>query len=200
MSNRRLALVMCLVGFWASCAWGEIYTVPLDGLKGVYSSGDLGPWDKMIAVDMGLQFARIDSVALDVKGTTAPALERIWIFPGSPGEIGEVLWPFNFFIYSPDAPGKRGDAEVHYDGAFDIQVSFAPRFTPDWSFLKSGRAELQCQLEPPESAQIYAAQQIVPFLLGVENATLVIEGQAVPEPAEVLGVAAWGLMLISRRA
>jgi len=199
MEIAKYVVTGALVALWASLARGGTYSVPLDGLKGVYSNGDLGPSGKTISVDIGLQFARIDSVGLDIKGTMAPGLWRIRYFPGSPEEEVEILWPFYFYIRNPDSSGGA-DAEVRYDGAFDIQVPFTRHLTADWSFLNDGRAELQCQLVPPESApiDIYAAEQVIPFLAGIEDARLVIQGQAVPEPGQTSLVTIVAAALVRR--
>jgi len=82
-------------------------------------------------------------------------------------------------------------------GAFDTELTFQRFFTPDWAFLQDGRGELYFYSGSPFFDGTVVASQIVPGIVGITEGTLIIEGQAVPEPAGALGMAIGGLMLMS---
>ena len=187
MRNSRLVLVMCLMGLWATCARGEIYTVPLDGLKGVYSTGDIAPVGKSIPFDFGLPFVRIDNVQVQLKGTIAPGLWSIHSLVGGPADDRvEIFSALGVFVHDPGDYTVGGAGGLREDGAFDTILGLSRFFNADWGFLKDGRGDVDFQLWGPGFTDDVVETQIVPCVAGISEAALVVEGQAVPEPSGTL--------------
>jgi len=202
MRNARVVLAMCLALGWSACAWAGIYVAPLEGLKGVYSSdgGELGPGHRTAVFDFGQRFDRIDSVRIQVKGTIAPGLWDIRSLIGAfPDTRAEIYLSLSFFVHLGQDFTIGGTAGLREDGAFDTELTLSRFYTPDWGFLNNGRADLELYLVGPGFLADTVAVQIVPGIAGITEATLIIEGQAVPEPAGALGMAIGGLMLLSRQ-
>jgi len=174
-----------LTVLWPSCAWAGIYIAPLDGLKGVYTTdGDLAPVGKTVSFDFGQRFTRIDDVRIQLRGTIAPGLWGVRSLVGERSETRpEIFPPLELLVHTAGDHTVGGDAELRTDGAFDVELTLTRFRAPDWGFLKEGRADLDFQLWGPAFTADVVAWQIVPGIAGITEATLIIKGQAVPEPA-----------------
>jgi hypothetical protein len=200
-----------LTVLWASCAWAGIYIAPLDGLKGVYSTGDLAPNLRETTFDFGTTFERIDSVRLRFSGTIAPALYRGNSTQQGPQADSQVIPDVIVELvraHPEDSPGRLiGQWSVN--GAFEAEnaLFWLPRFDPstgDWitdppAFLKGGQGKIQLYLGGVMPGEW--SYQVIPALAGITSAYPVFDGVAatVPEPAGVLAMVVGGLIVILRR-
>lgn len=221
----RTGLAMLAVLISGATASATTFTIPLDGLRGVYSTAqgpspdgvDWAPYTRTVSFDAGFGFERVDSIRIHVTGTSAPALFRY--VPSRPPQLAPYTQsepaPYVVFqIGSQQPPGwGRGRLDPRA-GTFDVDVDLTNLLNlehpQDWSgsgFL-TGRGQVEVQFGPfnwianyygPDLTESGLVEQDVPALAGVADAYLLIDGVAVPEPTSLWVVAAFALGLTLRR-
>jgi len=205
-----VTLFVVLSGMQASAA---VFKLPLKDLVGVYSDdGSVAPRTKSISYDFGQEFSRIDDIRIHVTGTLAPGSWQCWDELYRPIAVAWNPQP-NFHLYpanngTPDEIIKLGQIieglgpVPNSGGVFDGEVGFfSPSVPPaigaiDWDLFKSGRGSLDLDLV----WTVPMGTQVVPGIVAFSDASLIIEGEAVPEPTSMgLLIVASSIGLLSRR-
>ena len=195
---------MMVVGLGlAGNAGASRYEIPLPEWKGVYSIGDLAPLGAP-AIPFPGTFERIDAVYLDITGNVAPSLWR----EADPSIQHETYPRFSFQFTVPIAQGGQvsaasmAEVALTEDGPFHVVKQFTRvgSGSGDMSFLTYGNARLHFFMyDLIPVFDINTPPIIVPAIAGITDAKLIVEGQAVPEPASGLIVLPAVLLLGRRR-
>lgn len=202
--KRVLVVLLAWVGVAAE-AQASRYEIPLPELKGVYSTGDIAPglW-RFLPVDLVTRFASIDAIYLDMAGNGAPAL-----FRNTTGESSEfvlypsfslsVLWPQQGDGIEEPILMRGGGTRIEANGPFHVVAELLDAGqTPPWDrMLLVKSSETVIIMEPAVNRPDW--EQLVPAIAGITDAKLIVEGEAVPEPAGVMVLAMGGFVLLSRR-
>jgi len=203
-----------LTVLWPSCAWAGIYIAPLDGLKGVYSTGDLAPNLREGTFDFGTAFEQIVGVQIHLTGTAAPALYRNYAtsedwevtpYIGTQVQplVPPVLPPGHFFLGLNAYMDTKGTFDTEIDLWHPYRDVLTGAWVSEFPYMKDGKGTVELwdgvSVSNPLGDDHWS--QVVPPLAGITGAYLIFEGVAatVPEPSVILWTMIGAMMFVSRR-
>ena len=188
MKKSILVMVVIILSV-ANVALADIITAPLPELVGsVVQYSDMSGVD----VDLGVTFSAIQSVRIQLSGTITPGL-------GCGDGVERPVLPYfdvpgviEIFFDHP-AAGSCITSAGPFDGSFSVDQVFDCTYDASWDILLDGQQELFAYIT---SNLIVIGGQILDFpTADISQATLIVEGEVVPEPCSLVLLSLGGLML-----
>lgn len=193
-----IAYFLCLnaIGYveYTSPISADILTQPLPELVGSYPSGD-----RNTAFDFGTAFQKIESVRIDVSGMIEPGIGVRSPVGGSyqwPAESW-FRWPTEFSFGMGDSL-KRSMIHANtapWIGPYHQEATFTPFYDSNYDFLLDGKGEVHSSLWSwilvggVSIDRIQYFDHMISSPYGeISQATLIVEGVPVPEPASLITV------------
>lgn len=188
MKKSILVMVVIILSV-GNVALADIITAPLPELVGsVVQYSDMSGVD----VDLGVTFSAIQSVRIQLSGTITPGL-------GCGDGVERPVLPYfdvpgviEIFFDHP-AAGSCITSAGPFDGSFSVDQVFDCTYDASWDILLDGQQELFAYIT---SNLIVIGGQILDFpTADISQATLIVEGEVVPEPCSLVLLSLGGLML-----
>lgn len=188
MKKSILVMVVIILSV-GNVALADIITAPLPELVGsVVQYSDMSGVD----VDLGVTFSAIQSVRIQLSGTITPGL-------GCGDGVERPVLPYfdvpgviEIFFDHP-AAGSCITSAGPFDGSFSVDQVFDCTYDASWDILLDGQQELFAHIT---SNLIVIGGQILDFpTADISQATLIVEGEVVPEPCSLVLLSLGGLML-----
>lgn len=189
----------------------SVFSIPLDQLKGVHvTDADWqavsGPvyerfsiFQKTFSVDVGRDFARIDSLHLSLRGTARPGLWDVsYMNADMIGPLQIERYPvLHLQLGTGGSDGNWALGSLTPAGDFDADVPLGQLILRDgWA----GKMDFTFYLTGPMSLGAATYRQVAPAVVEIADASLTIDGVQVPEPASACaGLVAAAILLRRNR-